>query len=150
MITPDHPAAIAQLGQVETGGKDPDDNIAGKSPARTPSRVRRQPSPNHGPRNPPQTPVEMSQGKAVVSGDSSYIACLQDNHGTRPDWGSRSLGCLGEARSMSKSLNYIKVDLRFEKTAGKEAMSMTAVCDSQCMVAPSQPKGSRSVLESGA
>lgn len=66
MITPDHPAAIAQLGQVETGGKDPDDNIAGKSPARTPSRVRRQPSPNHGPRNPPQTPVEMSQGKAAI------------------------------------------------------------------------------------
>lgn len=27
----------------------------------------------------------------------------------------RSLVCLGEASSMSKSLNYIKVDLRFEK-----------------------------------
>lgn len=69
MVTPDGPGATAQLGQVETGGKDPDDNMrAGKNPTRTLTGVRRQNLPYRGPYNLPQAPVEKPQGEAAEQG----------------------------------------------------------------------------------
>lgn len=96
---------------------------AGKNPTRTLAGARRQHVPHHGPHNFPQAPVEKPQGKAAEQGlwrgtvgifHVNRTAMRLSQAGDR-GLGSRSLGCLGEARSVSKSPNAMKLDLRFEK-----------------------------------